>query len=363
VGDFTSSGYLGLLHSSSALVSWDRIALGKPAALADPPGAIETAVMLAALQGCQRATLATSTLHVFWDLFGQFPPEETAVFVDRGAYAIGQWGVERAAARGIPVHSFVHFDPASLARQLASHRTGRRPIVLADGYCPDCGRPAPVGPYLRSIRRSNGLLILDDTQAVGILGVRTANRSPYGSGGGGSLQWHDIAIADATRVLIVASFAKAFSAPVAALSGARQLIADFEDRSGTRVHCSPPSIPAIRSLNNALSINHRAGDALRSRVLARIERFRNGLFGYGVPIGPGVFPVQSLPAPMGRQPHDFVEALNRRGVSAVVTQGRESAERRVSFLFNARHSTADVDHAVKMIVALYANRGRAQEAI
>ena len=49
---------------------WDRLTLGKPAALESPPGAREVEGELAALTGCERAVLAPSTLHLFWDLFG-----------------------------------------------------------------------------------------------------------------------------------------------------------------------------------------------------------------------------------------------------------------------------------------------------
>jgi 8-amino-7-oxononanoate synthase len=354
VGDFTSAAYLGLSHPSAALGSWDRIALGKPAAWADPPGAIETAAALARLQGCQRATLATSTLHVFWDLFDQFPAKETTVLVDRGAYAIGRWGVERAAARGMPVYSFAHFDSASLAHRLAADRTGRRPVVLADGYCPECGRTAPVDSYLRLVRRFNGLLVLDDTQAVGILGVRTGVSAPYGHGGGGSLRWHGVDAADARSVVVVASFAKAFGAPVAALSGHTPLIVEFEDRSRTRVHCSPPSVPAIRALSHALFVNRRIGDRVRSQLLALIRRFRDTLSSRGVPVGPGLFPVQSLPVPPGWTPRACQAALSRGGVSAIVTRGREMVAPRISFVFNARHTYAEVEHAAGIFAALHA---------
>jgi 8-amino-7-oxononanoate synthase len=197
-------------------------------------------------------------------------------------------------------------------------------------------------------------LILDDTQATGILGRRTPHGSPYGQGGGGSLRWHDVGNADASRILLVTSCAKAFGAPVAALSGARGVIDDFEDRSQTRVHCSPPSVPAVRSLSRALSINQEMGDRLRSRLLGLIHRFRDGLSAEGVPIGPGVFPLQSLPIPRGWHPHDVQAVLSRRSVFAVLTRSGGGASRRISFLLNACHSARDVDHAVEIVSPLYA---------
>ena len=66
--DFTSALYLGLSHESWRLPGWDRLTLGKPAALESPPGAREVERDLAALVGCERALLAPSTLHLFGDL-------------------------------------------------------------------------------------------------------------------------------------------------------------------------------------------------------------------------------------------------------------------------------------------------------
>ena len=50
-------------------------------------------------------------------------------------------------------------------------RAGRQPIVVTDGYCPSCGRPAPVRAYADLVRGTGGYLVLDDTQALGVLGA------------------------------------------------------------------------------------------------------------------------------------------------------------------------------------------------
>src|SRR5215472_7092840 len=112
-----------------------------PAALANPRLAFEVARGMAALQGCERATLGASTLHLFWDLFAVLGRGEIALFVDSGAYSTGRWGAERAAARGVPVRMFEHHDPGSLTKCLqASRHGGRRPVIVADGFCPGCGK-------------------------------------------------------------------------------------------------------------------------------------------------------------------------------------------------------------------------------
>ena len=112
--DFTSALYLGLNHAHAELRPWRQLTLGKPAALSPPPESEAIADQLARLIGCERATLGTSTLHLFWDVFGQLSRERIAIYVDAGTYPIARWGVERALARGALVRGFKHHDVRAL---------------------------------------------------------------------------------------------------------------------------------------------------------------------------------------------------------------------------------------------------------
>src|SRR5258708_37091527 len=135
--DFTSSLYLGLCHPSNALRPWPSLTTGRPAALHEAPDAHALARRVAALQSCERAALAPSTLHIFWDLFGMFDRQRTAIYVDNGTYPVANWGGERAAGSGIPVRRFAHHDASDLQRQLrrdADH--GRSPLGVPDGLSP-----------------------------------------------------------------------------------------------------------------------------------------------------------------------------------------------------------------------------------
>src|SRR5262249_55772568 len=180
-----------LRHPSASLAPWDALTLGRPAALVEPPGADALAAELADLQGCEAATLLPSTLHLFWDLFRVIAGEQTAILCDAGSYPIARWGAERMAGLGRPIRTFPHHDVAALARLVRRlARAGRGPIIVGDGYCPSCGKPAPVAAYAELARRADGHLVLDDTQAMGILGESPCSANPYGTGGGGSLRWH-----------------------------------------------------------------------------------------------------------------------------------------------------------------------------
>jgi len=204
--------------------------------------------------------LATSTLHAFWDLFLTLGVDQLSCYVDAAAYPIARWGAERAAARGMPVEQFPHHGAGALRDLLAARRpAGRRPVVVTDGLCPGCGQPAPLRQYLRALRPLGGLVVVDDTQALGILGRDPGPGRPYGRGGGGSLR---LARLNSPDVLVVSSLAKAFGVPVAVIAGSGSLTGRYERRSETRVHCSPPSFAHLRAAEHALEVNrlHRPGD-------------------------------------------------------------------------------------------------------
>ena len=62
------------------------------------------------------------------------------------------------------------------------------PVVVADGICAACGRIVPTDDYFSSVSLVGGLLVMDDTQALGLLGARPDKGAPLGHGGGGSLR-------------------------------------------------------------------------------------------------------------------------------------------------------------------------------
>jgi 8-amino-7-oxononanoate synthase len=333
--DFTSSLYLGFDHRDCDATG-DPLTLGKPAALQEPPGAAVLGRRLAALIGCPAALLAPSTLHLFWDLCDWLGRKGVTFCADRGIYPVIRMGLERAEAKGAEVLWFAHHDPDSLGRQIA--RARGRPVVVTDGFCPACGTPAPLGRYLAAARSYGGLLLLDDTQALGMLGGREKGSiSPYGLGGGGSLPFHALQGDD---IVIVSSLAKAFGAPLAALGSGIGLVDEFANASATRVHCSPPSTAAIRAAKRALVLNRVCGDALRLRLAGLVHSFRRSLARRGWQVDGAGFPVQTVGGPGVADAH---EALLRLGVQTVPQRAG------LSFVLTVRHTHSDIEQAARAL--------------
>lgn len=343
--DFTSALYLGLWHASGELRPWAQMTTGVPAAVRPVPGAAAVARELCSLQGCAEAELVTSTLHGAWDLGGMIDGRREAVYVDADVYPILRVAALRARIRGVTVRDVGHHEPAALERSMYGDR--RRPVVLVDGISPAAGGAAPLRAYLEVARRGGGLLVVDDTQAAGILGEPGGAVPAWGRGGGGSLPHHGLR--RAPDVLLLTSFAKALGAPLAALGGSPELIERYRSGADTRVHCSPVSVAAVRALEHALVSNRDHGERLRWLAARAVVRFRRRLGELGVHADGGSLPVQALP----QLPLKAAAALHRHllahGIYAVPQRRLAGAAGREVFVLTARTTDADVDAACKAV--------------
>jgi 8-amino-7-oxononanoate synthase len=346
--DFTSVLYLGMHHSHDTLRPWRQLTTGRPAALQSPAAAESVAQDISRLLGCEAAALGPSSPHLFWDLFNVLAVEPIAIYVDAGTYPIARWGIERVTAKGIAAITFPKHDPTSL-RSALQRSSGARPVVVTDGLCLLTGRPAPLADYAHLMRRYGGLLVVDDTQGFGLLGRKPSPSRPYGLDGAGTPAWHGLMGPD---VIIVNSLAKGFGAPLAVIGGGRRIIDLFKALSQTRVHCSPPSIAALRAAEAALAINAADGHVRRSRLIALVRSFRAGLRAIGLSAQGGLFPFQTLRAITGEDAIALHARLLREGVRAVLHRPASAATASISFVLTARHTTAVIADALRVLRAM-----------
>jgi 8-amino-7-oxononanoate synthase len=313
------------------------------------PGALSVASDLASLTGCEAATLAPSTLHLFTDVFRLWAqPRSTAIYADETLYRTGVWGIERAMGLGMCVNRFRHHDAESLRRALRKH--GHRTTVVAtDGYCPCCGQPAPIPAYLECLSGRNGWLLIDDTQALGILGRKPSAQAPLGLGGGGIMRWFGIRD---PRVILISSLAKAFGAPMAFLAAARSLVQRFEQVAETRVHCSPVAAPALHAAEQAIAFNEHGGDRVRGVLAQLILRLRGRLERSRLRIGGATFPAQSFPGLRRLPAEEIHRQLAASGIQTVLQRSRTSGAPQVAILLTARHTARDIDRLSSALLAI-----------
>ncbi|TVQ84605.1 MAG: aminotransferase class I/II-fold pyridoxal phosphate-dependent enzyme [Chromatiaceae bacterium] len=346
--DFTSALYLGMRHDHASLRPWAALTTGRPAVLQAPPGEATVGARLAGLIGCEAAVLAPSTLHLALDLLDLVAVGRVALLVEAGTYPILRWGLPRAAVRGAAVRGFAHNDPAALAAAIrVVARQGRRPVVLADGLCPATGAPAPLPDYLALVEAHAGLLVIDDTQALGILGRAPAAGRPWGIDGGGTAAWHGLW---SPALMVVASLAKGLGVPVAVLAGSRTLIAACAAQGLTRTHCSPPSAAHLAAADRALTENRTTGAARRARLLRSIERLRARLHAQGIGVDGGRLPVQT--PRLGIRAPTIHAGLAAAGVTTVLHRPRDGHPPALSLLVTAHHQPWEIDRAAHLLARL-----------
>lgn len=287
--DFLSSSYLGFRHASAELGEWPAVVTGRPAVLGGAALADLAAREVAALQGAADEIAAPSTLHLAVDLFTAGFGSDTTLLWDAHLYPVLRmgFGLARRPAERIAPH-----NPAALRDRIAT--VDRRPVLVTDGYCIACGRPAPLATYLTLLRPREGVLVVDDTQGLGLFGAPGAG--PFGEGGGGTPAVQGVA--GSPSLLLVTSLGKAFSAPMAVLAGPVPWMERLRG-APTRVHCSPPAIPAARAALRALHVHAQCGGRLRRRLTQAVRLFRASCRSRGLVLGDGFHPVQTVQLPAG----------------------------------------------------------------
>ena len=342
--DFTSALYLGFTHPSASLPPWRALTLGRPAALEEQAGGRGLARELAQLIGGEAGILYPSTLHLFRDVFQVAAAKGTIILFDSASYPIARWGAEGAALSGIPTETFPHRDAVALERRVRkARRAGQRPLIVADGLCPSCGRAAPL-PALASLAADAGGRRDRRHPGARRARARAVSDAPLGIGGGGTLAWHGLA---SRNTVVGASLAKAFGAPLAILSGAAETLTRIAREGETRIHTSPPSATDVAAGRNAVAVNRAQGDQLRTRLVRLVGQLRQELRKLGLqPRSELPIPMQVVAMPSLRAAKVALASLDENGVRALVTRSCREDLPSLTLLITARHAPADISRAV-----------------
>ncbi len=343
--DFTSALYLGMKHPSWSLPSWDQLTLGVPGILYEPPIVTKLSGELSRLIGCRCATFAPSTLHLFWDLFNSLRAYNVKIFYDSGIYNIARWGIERAEYKGIKAFQFSHHDLFSLRLLLQEQISGRcKPIIVCDGVCPTCGDYAPLNDYYEIIRDFGGQLIIDDTQALGILGKSPSGSNPFGHGGGGSLQYHNIG---GPEIVVIGSLAKGFGVPAAVMASGKKMMKNFKNKSKTNISCSPASLADYSAISRALILNKNCGEKLRTKLLRNIIFF-NTIINKNSNLSDNIFPIQSINFQNNNMAYDTFLQLKQSGITTVLSEN-EFKNPCIKLLITSSHTQKELYKTASII--------------
>ncbi|GGP21332.1 aminotransferase class I/II-fold pyridoxal phosphate-dependent enzyme [Silvimonas iriomotensis] len=351
--DFSTALYLGLSHPAQQLGCYPALTTGTPASLAAAPLARVLAAQAAALQGCEAGMVAPSTLHLAIDVFDQLGRTH-ALIADESIYPIMRWGLERVMGMGVPVAWFRHADLADLSRQIRQRWGGRPPAIITDATRRE-GAPVQLARYLKLARKHGGVVVVDHSQVLGVLGEHPSLRTPWGHGGGGLLR--HAGLGPEQPVLLLASWSKAFGAPLATLCGPLALISDLAREGPTQSHCSSASEAALRAGLNALTLNGQHGVRLRQRLWQALRYLQQGLRRLARSSLPDLrtsrqaHPMQHLCLATTARTRALHSGLRERGIRTALLRQRDGRYA-VAVIVRADHAASDIEALLQGMVAL-----------
>ncbi|HLZ36598.1 MAG TPA: aminotransferase class I/II-fold pyridoxal phosphate-dependent enzyme [Mycobacteriales bacterium] len=339
--DFTSALFLGWRHPARG-PDWPTLTTGRPAALDEPPAAPALAARIAARQGAEAGVVHRSALHGLWDAVATAVPSGGLVLVDEASYPLAVAACAAALTRGAQVRPFRHHDVADLVER-ADGRRG--PIVaVTDGWCPGCNRPAPLPDLEAAVRARGGVLLVDDTQAAGVLGHDPGRGAPFGTDGAGTVRWLGSRPGSAVQV---SSLAKGYGAPLAVTTGPAAFVRPLRSR-GTRWHASPPTAADLAAAS-AATADERRNDRLRERLARLVARLRDGLARLGLRAVGWPFPLVSVPVP-ARTGRALLRRLAERDIRILLTVPRcRPSAVAVTWAVTARHRRAEIDRVLDVV--------------
>jgi len=281
------------------------------------------------------------------------------LIASRNLYPIMGWALERQIGHGDKVHFAAPHE--NLAQAVLRCPAGQRPALLVPAHDSQ-GQPIDWHAVLQVLTARDGLLITDHTQLLGLYGEPclpgfAANcgsddqdhngSGDWGSGGGGWLR-HTLPMQPdlARRVLLIASWAKSFGAPLASVAGAAEWIATLQLHADSRVHCSPVNRVALLAAQRALRLNGGWGDQTRAKLRHNIQLLGHylRLSGLGVLNTAGTnasHPMLRLGEMTASQARLAQARLLRVGVRCIAVPAQPAGAGALVWLVRADHGTQD----------------------
>jgi glycine C-acetyltransferase/8-amino-7-oxononanoate synthase len=233
---------------------------------------------------------------------------------------------------GCPVFDFQHRDPNDLVRAVKAAGNNARIILLTDGMFSRDGEIAPLPDYLKILPR-NGVILLDDAHAAGVLGEQ----------GRGTIE---LARASRERVIQTITLSKAFGVYGGAILGSRALREKIVARSPMFAGSTPPPLPFMNAALAALRLL-RGKSAARRRLNRHTDRVKKALreVGYALPETPS--PIISVVPRDARHAGAMRKKLLARGVfPSLINYPGAPARGYFRFVLSSEHSDRQLDSLV-----------------
>ena len=239
--------------------------------------------------------------------------------------------IDAVRLAGCMFKRYPHADAGGAARQLASHAQGAA-LLASDGVFSMDGDVAPLRELVHVANEQQATLYIDDAHGIGVLG----------DAGRGSIDAAGLASADVPLQLV--TFGKALGSAGAAVVGDADLIAHLAETARPYIYTTalPPAQAA--ATREAVRIA-RAGDDLRERLRANIERLKEGARRHGLALMPSDTPIQPLLVGTDTHALAMAAALEDRGywVAPIRPPTVPESSARLRITLSAAHDAQQID--------------------
>jgi glycine C-acetyltransferase len=239
---------------------------------------------------------------------------------------------------------YPHNDMEALQQAVQNVPNGiERVIVVFDGIFSMRGDFAPVERVVDIAEKHNHrfndgvITVMDDSHGIGA----------YGETGRGTAEF-----TGASPDVIIGTFGKAFGVNGGFAAAGPNVIEALRQKADTYIYTNPLSVGDCAAALEALDIaDGPEGKERLSRLKARTEQFRRGLFALGLESIPGPHPVVPLMVRDTDVTNRLVERLFKGGVLAVgltfpvVPRGDET----IRFQVNADHTEQDIQQVLGLL--------------
>ena len=221
------------------------------------------------------------------------------VFVDESSHYSVR---DAAASTGKPCFPFAHRDPGDLEKKIGARLGGgERPLILSDGVFPTFGRLAPLPEYAAAARRYRGLLCVDDSHGVGVLGAN----------GRGTAEHFGL---PAGRCHVAATLSKAFGGYGGFIAGRKGLVARVRSRAGAWRGSTPPPTPVAAATARGIELL-LADPGMRARLRENVAALKTGMRRLGLPADESPVPIVAWTHGSAAAMRGLQQELLRRGIA------------------------------------------------
>ncbi len=201
-----------------------------------------------------------------------------------------------------PVFTFRHRDADDLSVQIKKNlKPGQRPLLMSDGVFPTFGVIAPVPDYMKVLEPYGGLISLDDSHAVGVLG----------SNGRGTYEHFGV---KSDRLYFAGTLSKAFGGHGGFIPASHKLIQYIRQNLGVYSGSSPTPTPIAAASSKGIDLL-TAHPEWRDKLRKNTAMVKQGIRKLGFEVNDNPMPIVTWTLKSADEMKKVQKALMARGVA------------------------------------------------